>query len=117
MNPQFIFYQGSTPTMELVLPLELQAMDIVYATFAQDNRAVLEYQINGTPADIPPEGYLSRDVHDGRTLFLHMTQADTLRLETGDVELQLRVVTDEGADTFIPVFGYIGKAQKEGVIE
>ena len=118
MGPMFMLYQGSTPTLELVLPIELQPTDVVYATFSQDEERVLEYHINGTNSVVPPPpaGTLRLDVHDGHTLLLEMTQADTFRLQPGDTELQLRIKTEDGADTFIPALGYVGKARKEGVI-
>ena len=43
-------------------------------------------------------------------------QADTLALAAGDVELQLRIKNDVGADTFRPLCGRVGRALKEGTI-
>ena len=45
-----------------------------------------------------------------------MTQADTLRLSPGDAEIQLRVRSTSGAETFAPLVGVIGRAHKTGVI-
>lgn len=112
----FCVLQGSTPTLELVLPLDLAEEDVVYATFAQDFDPVLEYQRNGTPTDDPPEGDIELARDDPRLLLLHMTQADTLRLEAGDVTLQLRVKTAAGADTLLPIFGRVIRADKGGEI-
>lgn len=112
----FCVYQGSTPTLELVLPLDLAEEDVVYATFVQDFDPVLEYQRNGTPTDAPPEGEMELARDDPRLLLLHMTQADTLRLDAGDVVLQLRAKTNEGADTFYPLYGRVIRAEKEGEI-
>ena len=45
-----------------------------------------------------------------------MSQADTLALETGNVDLQLRLKNSVGADTFQPLTGRVGPAWKEGLI-
>ena len=52
----------------------------------------------------------------GLLLLASLTQQDTLRLKAGACRLQLRIRTGEGADTFLPVTGYVGEAQKEGEI-
>ena len=49
-------------------------------------------------------------------LVLAMTQADTLSLTPGDVELQVRIKTNDGADTYEPLIGAVMKAKKGGVI-
>ena len=46
-----------------------------------------------------------------------MSQADTLALAAGDVELQLRIKNSVGADTFRPLTGRVGPARKEDVIQ
>ena len=114
-TPQFFLFRGSTPTLELGLPLALGAADTAYLTLAQNGGKVLEYAFNGQQA-LSVQGVLAPLDTDPRTLAVSMTQADTLRLQAGDCELQLRVKTAEGADTFFPLFGQIGEARKDGVI-
>lgn len=114
-RPHFLFYRGSSPTLELVLPLRLAPTDTVYATFSQGAQTALEYALNGTPS---PAGTGSLSLAPGAqsTLLLSMTQADTLALASGDCALQLRVKTQAGADTFPPLHGTVGQTQKEGSI-
>ena len=112
---EFLFFQGSTPTLELVLPLALHAEDKIFLTFSQADQRVLEYAINGS-ASPAGSGTLRLAEGEENVLLLSMTQADTLRLAAGDVELQLRLKNDVGADTFRPLIGRVGPARKEGVI-
>ncbi len=114
-RPQFVFFRGSTPTLELELPLTLAEGDAVYATFAQGGETVLEYAWGGT-AQIAPEGSLTRSGTEDRVLLLQMTQADTLRFRSGECELQLRIRTAAGADSFPPCLGLVGGIRKEGEI-
>lgn len=116
-NHQFIIAQGSTPTLELALPFELDAGDTAFVTFSQGDQNVLEYGLNGTATTaIAGTGTLSRDVNDHSLLIIKMTQADSLKLTPGDAELQVRVKTADGADTFMPLVGEIIKSHKTGVI-
>jgi hypothetical protein len=117
-NHQYIITQGSTPTLELRLPFEFpDTGGVAFATFAQGDKNVLEYGLNGTAtALIAGTGTLTVAEDDASVLYLAMTQADTLKLTPGDVELQLRVKTTDGADTFLPVIGAVVKAHKTGVI-
>lgn len=117
-NHQFTITQGSTPTLELALPFELDAGGTAFVTFSQGDQNVLEYGLNGTPspAYIAGTGTLSRDVNDHSLLIIKMTQADSLKLTPGDAELQVRVKTADGADTFMPLVGEIIKSHKTGVI-
>ena len=112
---QFLFFRGSTPTLELVLPLRLSYDDVIYLTLCQGGRPVLEYALNGSPA-WPGSGELRRDEADENVLLLTMSQADTLALAHGDCELQLRLRTADGADTFAPCFGWVGQARRKGEI-
>ena len=112
---EFLFFRGSTPTLELVLPLAVGWNDKIFLTLAQGGRTVLEYALNGT-ANPAGSGTLRRDETDENLLLLTMSQADTLSLEAGDVELQLRLKNDVGADSFRPLWGRVGPALKEGVI-
>ena len=111
----FLFFRGSTPTLELVLPLAVDPADVVFLTISQGGRTVLEYAMNGT-AHPAGTGTLSRDEQEENVLLLSMTQADTLALQAGDAELQLRLKNSVGADTFQPLWGRVGPARKEGVI-
>ena len=114
-RPDFLFFRGSSPTLELVLPLSLDAEDTVYATFSQNGQSALEYALNGTPSPAGA-GSLSLAPDSADTLLLLMTQADTLALASGECELQLRVKTQAGADAFPPLHGFVGRTQKEGQI-
>ena len=112
---EFLFFRGSTPTLELVLPLAVDWSDTVYLTMSQQGRAVLEYAMNGSPLPAGT-GTLRRDETEENLLLLTMSQADTLALETGNVDLQLRLKNSVGADTFQPLTGRVGPAWKEGLI-
>jgi len=111
----FLFFRGSTPTLELVLPLEVGPSDVVYLTLSQGGQPVVEYALNGV-ASPAGTGQLSRSEEDYNVLLLFMSQADTLALAAGDVELQLRLKNQVGADTFRPLFGRVGPARRAGVI-
>ena len=112
---EFLFFRGSTPTLELVLPLAVDFSDTVYLSFSQGGRNVLEYAMNGSPSPAGT-GTLRRAEEDENVLLLTMSQADTLALETGNVDLQLRLKNSVGADTFQPLTGRVGPAWKEGLI-
>lgn len=114
-DTELLFFRGSTPTLELVLPLAVGAEDVVYLTLCQRDEVVLEYAINGEPLSAG-EGELRVAEGEPNVLLLTMTQADTLQLQTGTLELQLRLKNSVGADTFRPVRGWVGPARKEGVI-
>lgn len=114
----FKIAQGSTPRLELGLPFTLPDSGVkAFVTFSQGGANVLEYSYGGTatPA-IAGTGTLSVDSSDKSMLVLSMTQADTLRLTPGDIELQVRLKTTDGADTFEPLVGMVLKAKKGGVI-
>ena len=111
---EFLFFRGSTPTLELVLPLAVDFSDTVYLTFSQGGRNVLEYAMNGSPSPAGT-GTLCR-AEEENVLLLTMSQADTLALQTGDATLQLRLKNDVGADSFRPLAGRVGPALREGVI-
>lgn len=113
---QFLFFRGSTPTLELALPLAVDWSDTLFLTLCQQGEKVLEYAMNGSPSPAAG-GTLSRDETQENLLLLTMTQADTLALETGDLVLQLRIRTADGADTFRPIVGRVGPCLKEGVIQ
>ena len=120
-NHQFIIAQGSTPILALALPFEADADDVVFATFSQGDKNVLEYAMNGTAtAAIAGTGTLEIDEDDASTIVLAMTQEDTLGLTPGDAELQIRIKHTDGeevfTDTFVPLVGAVLKAYKTGVI-
>lgn len=115
--PQFTFFQGSTPTLVFALPYPLAADDVVYATFAQGGETVTEYTCRGTAYDPAPTGLMAQDADCPYILRIAMSQADTFLFAGGDCFLQLRIVKQDGrADTLFPVHGFVGKAQKGGVI-
>lgn len=113
----FAIARGSTPTLELELPFAAPLNSIVYATISQDDHPVLEYGINAdASAGISGSGSFAFDDADSSVLLIRMTQTDTLALTAGDVELQVRIRTYDGADTFLPLYGHVVEAIKEGVI-
>lgn len=117
-NMRFMIAQGSTPRIELLLPFELKNRYVVFVTFEQKRNAVLEYGLGFQPSpEIAGEGTLSVDPDDKSMLVLNMTQQDTLSLIPCDIEMQVRVKTDDGADTFLPIPGHVIKAIKGGVID
>lgn len=117
-RPQFLFFQGSTPTLAFMLPYTPEESDVIYATFSQAGKTVTEYTLNGAPATPPPTGTLSIDSARPSVILISMTQADTLLFAPDNCELQLRILKENGsADTLFPVRGCVGKAQKTEVIE
>ncbi len=114
-TPQFLIFRGSTPTLELTLPLVPAETDVIYLTFSQMDTPVLELARNGEAAPAGTGSLLLSPEEPG-LLLAALTQQDTLRLRTGICHLQVRIRTGEGADTFFPVTGYVGEAQKEGEI-
>ena len=114
-TPRFILPRGSTPTLELRLPFALAEEDTVYLTISQQGTPVLEYARNGT-AQPAAAGSLRLSEDEADLLLAEMTQADTAALQEGDCELQLRVKTALGADTFPVLRGFVGRMRKQGVI-
>ena len=108
---EFLFFQGSSPTLELVLPLAVSPEDTVYASFYQADRLVLDYTMQGV-ADGPAPTGLQRDPLHENVLLLYMTKQDTLRLSAGDVVLQLHLTNSVGSDTFRPLLGRIGPMRR-----
>lgn len=117
-NLQFLIAQGSTPRVELALAFDFPSSGgKAFVTFAQSGVPVLEYGLNDTPTQrIAGTGSLSVDQDDASLLVIEMSQADTLSLKPGEAELQVRVKTNDGADTYAPLIGRIEKAIKGGVI-
>lgn len=117
-NLQFVIAQGSTPKLSLAFPFEVDADDVVYASIAQDGKVKREWTMNGSPATDgrAGTGTLEIDEDDASVMVLSMTQADSLALTAGDAELQIRIKTSSGADTFLPLVGAIVKAHKTGEI-
>ena len=120
--PEFCIARGSTPCLEIGMPLELEREDVIYATFAQGRKALLEYNLNGSAstASEGPSGTMEIDLDDHKLLRIYLTQADTLKLEAGEVDLQLRMKREDAgdalADTFHPWTGVVIGSAKEGVI-
>lgn len=116
-RPQFTFFQGSTPTLVFALPYALSPEDSIYATFSQGGQTVTEYTYGGVPYTPAPSGNLTPDEESPCVLRVSLSQTDTFLFKAGDCELQIRVLKPNGsADTLFPVRGYVGKAQKDGVI-
>ncbi|MBR6119894.1 MAG: hypothetical protein IKQ04_06215 [Oscillospiraceae bacterium] len=111
----FLFFRGSTPTLELVLPLAVGWEDVVCLTMSQNGRTVVEYAMNGS-ANPRGSGTFTRDESQANLLLLTMSEADTLALEAGDVELQLRLKNSVGSDSFQPLTGRVGPILREGVL-
>lgn len=98
-NRQFMIAQGSTPIFELGLPFELPDGSKVNICIWQDRAVVLEFDSTG--------GNPSVDTSDKSVLRLELSQADTFALAVGDAELQVRVQTADGIDTFLPIPGVV----------
>ena len=120
--PEFVIARGSTPCLEVGMPLELESGDVIYATFAQNRRALLEYNLDCSAPDASrtPSGTMKIDGDNKRILRICLSQTDTLRLEAGETELQIRMKRTDGddvlADTFHPWTGMVIGAAKEGEI-
>lgn len=114
-NPDFLFFQGTTPGITLNVPMELDEGAIIYVTFSQKFTRVLEYNDGGTAdAAVKASGAIH---HDSGSVYIAMTQEDTLRLKVGDAALQIRVLQEDGtASTSFPIYGVICAADKGGVI-
>ena len=117
-NLQFMIAQGSTPRIELAFPFEVDVDDVVYVSLAQSDTVRREWTMNGDAAGIgiAGTGTLEISADDDSVMVLTMTQADTLALTPGDAEMQVRIKTTDGADTFMPLVGAVVKAHKTGVI-
>lgn len=105
--------QGTDYGLEIALPYEIGADDPVVVTVAQGGAEALRYHRNDVDAADPPTGEILLS-EDGMTLTVAMTQADTLRLDAGDAEVQVRVKTADGAETFDAVRGIVGAAVYTG---
>lgn len=75
--------RGTTPTLEFVLPFDTNLLAEAYVTLAQIGDVVL---------DKP----LSECTLDGDKMTVKLTQEDTLKLKTGQVEIQIRAKTIDG---------------------
>ncbi len=114
-SPQFMFFRGSSPTLELMLPLVPASGDRLFVTFSQEDSPVLELAKNAN-ASPQGEGRLILSQDEPGLVLVNLAQQDTLRMKTGACRLQVRIGTDAGTDTFFPLDGYVGEALKEGVI-
>lgn len=116
-NHLFIIARGSTPRIEFGFPFELSESDVISVVMAQRDSIVREIGKNYVPPPFSSNGStLEISDEDASVLALQMSQADTLALTAGDCEIQIRVKTADGADTFIPVPGAVVKSYKEGVL-
>lgn len=116
-NLQFMIAQGSTPRIEFALPFDLTSADVISVVVVQSDTIVREFGKNYTPPPNTSNGStLEIDVDDASVLALNLSQADTLILAPGDAEIQIRVKTSDGADTFFPITGAVVRAYKKGVL-
>lgn len=114
-TPQFLISRGSTPTLELFLPMTPARNDKIYLTFSQNGRTTLELSRNGSA--IPAgTGSLTLSEEEPGLVLASLTQDDTLMLKAGDCRMQLRIRGSEGADAFFPLTGYVEDVLKEGSI-
>jgi hypothetical protein len=111
----YVLSRGSTPCLELRLPFAPAAEDTVYLTFRQNGSNVLEYARSGTALS-PGTGSLTLSQADGRILLAQMTQADTLRLEAGECELQVRVKSGDRAEVGPILRAMVAPVRKQGEI-
>ena len=107
-EPQFFFFPGATPTLEFVLPVEIDvSTDILYVSFSQGYETVKEYDQDSSAVTA-----------DGNSIYVAMSQADTLKFGAGDCEVQLRYLLADGtADVSVPVPGLVGRTQMTEVLQ
>lgn len=76
--------RGTTPTFEFTLPFSTDLLAEGYITFAQGSHNVIEKE-------------LSECTCEGERITLRLSQADTLKFNSGrKVEIQMRVKTLDG---------------------
>lgn len=75
--------RGTTPMLVFTLPFDTGLLAEAYVTFAQKDEVVLEKS-------------LSDCVTDGNKMTVKLTQADTLKLKAGFVDIQIRAKTTSG---------------------
>lgn len=107
-NLQFMIAQGSTPYVELELPFDMPEGAEAVVSIQQKNTVRLEYDLS--------DDELAIDGNDRSILGLSMTEHDTFVLAVGDAEIQVRVKTDDGVDTFKPIPGVIVPAYNKEVM-
>lgn len=106
-TPQFQIMQGQECYLYLSCPIDLTDCTKIYLTIVQDGKVFGEFsELNA----LSEYGEISIDDEESTDLVLHLTQAATLDLNAGECEIQIRVKTSDGADTFLPVWGMVGKA-------
>lgn len=76
------FRRGTTPTFEIDLGIDISLLDIVHITFAQDDKVLVVKELEE----------LRLDENNPTTVYLTMTQDETLRFEAGVCTAQTRVV-------------------------
>lgn len=98
--------RGTTPTLLFTLPFDVNMIQVCSIAFAQNNKLVLEKQLEDC------------NITDKNTLSLKLTQEDTLLFKDSILtEIQLRVKTDSNdaiASNIIKVS--TDKILKDGVI-
>lgn len=75
--------RGTTPTNTFDVDVDLRQASVIYITYAQGGRTVIEKEIS----DITIEE---------TTLSVQLTQQETLALGKGEVEIQIRAKFPEG---------------------
>lgn len=71
-------YRGTTPTLLFTMPFNSTGITVLYVTFQQEGKNVLEKALD--------------DVEwEGNEIKIKLTQEDTLKLGEGDVMIQIRL--------------------------
>lgn len=97
--------RGTTATLICTLPFEVNTLQYAYFTIMQDNRIIIDRQIECSS-------------QSGDKIEVHLSQEDTLKLkEKHQAEIQLRAITFDGeavASNIITT--YVERILKDGVI-
>lgn len=96
--------RGTTPTNTFTTDIDLTEAVVLYITYKQNHRVVIEKTLNDVT--VTPEA-----------VEVTLTQAETLRFRTGDVEMQIRVRFPDGSAPASQVMvAPVEVILKEGVI-
>lgn len=96
--------RGTTPTNTFTTDIDLTQAVVLYITYKQNHRVVIEKTLNDVT--VTPEA-----------IEVTLTQAETLKLHVGDVEMQIRARFPDGSAPASQVMvAPVEVILKEGVI-
>lgn len=79
--------RGTTPTYKFGVPFDIESVDVLYVTFEQNGRVVIERDLD------------SCEIGD-KEIKVHLTQAETLKFTAGQlVTMQIRARFNTGKAT------------------